>query len=379
MNKLGIDKIKHILPAEKMGSYKKEDCIFLLKNINNLVKEQDNLSREVTMQKGGHYSEMLPIEYIPTDEYTNLYKDTLNISAKLIASFVASVSTAIYDKNGKDTLIVSLARAGTPVGVLIKRYIKYKYNVDIMHYSVSIIRDKGLDENAILYILGNHPKAKIQFVDGWTGKGVIGNSLKKSCAYLNKKYDINIDSSLAVLCDPGYCSELYGTREDLLVPSACLNSTISGLMSRTFLRDDIIGEYDFHGSKYYGEWNDIDLTNDFIDKISEHFSEIDDISKANEHIGIGKYINEGTNIDAKTSVENIKRDFDISSVNRIKPGVGEATRVLLRRVPWKILVRDENDIHLKHIILLAKDREVSIEVYKDMCYSCCGLIKDLSK
>ena len=379
MNKLGIDKIKHILPAEKMGSYKKEDCIFLLKNINNLVKEQDNLSREVTMQKGGHYSEMLPIEYIPTDEYTNLYKDTLNISAKLIASFVASVSTAIYDKNGKDTLIVSLARAGTPVGVLIKRYIKYKYNVDIMHYSVSIIRDKGLDENAILYILGNHPKAKIQFVDGWTGKGVIGNSLKKSCAYLNKKYDINIDSSLAVLCDPGYCSELYGTREDLLVPSACLNSTISGLMSRTFLRDDIIGEYDFHGSKYYGEWNDIDLTNDFIDKISEHFSEIDDISKANEHIGIGKYINEGTNIDAKTSVENIKRDFDISSVNRIKPGVGETTRVLLRRVPWKILVRDENDIHLKHIILLAKDREVSIEVYKDMCYSCCGLIKDLSK
>ena len=90
-------------------------------------------------------------------------------------------------------------------------------------------------------------------------------------------------------------------------------------------------------------------------------------------------ISEVINIDAKTSIQNIKTDFGISSVNRIKPGVGETTRVLLRRVPWKILVRDEEDIHLKHIILLAKDRGVPIEVYRDMCYSCCGLIKDLSK
>lgn len=370
MNKLGLDRIKHIAPPEKMGSYKSEDCIFLLKNINNLVKEQDNLSREVTMQKGGHYSEMLPIEYVPTSEYTQLYKETLNVNAEMIASFVASVATSIYEKSGKETVIVSLARAGTPIGVLIKRYIKYKYDIDVIHYSVSIIRDKGLDENAILYIIGAHPEAKIQFIDGWTGKGVIGSTLRKSCLYLNEKYDIDLDYSLAVLCDPGYCSDLYGTREDLLVPSACLNSTVSGLMSRTFFREDIIGEYDFHGSKYYEEWKGIDLTNDFIDKITNHFCH-----KDNSESGKG----ENNGIDAKMSVENIKKDFGISSVNRIKPGVGETTRVLLRRVPWKILVRNENDAHLRHIILLAKDRGVPIEVYKDMCYSSCGLIKDLSK
>ncbi|MET7778785.1 cysteine protease StiP domain-containing protein, partial [Streptomyces sp. NPDC005388] len=31
-------------------------------------------------------------------------------------------------------------------------------------------------------------------------------------------------------------------------PSACLNSTVSGLISRTVLRSDLVGEYDFHGA-----------------------------------------------------------------------------------------------------------------------------------
>ncbi len=371
MNRQGLDRIKYISKPEKMGSYKSEDCVFLLKNINNLVKEQDNLSRELRMQQGGHYSEMLPIEYMPTDEYIELYKATLNESAKEIAMFVASVATQIYEKTGEDTVIVSLARAGTPIGVLIKRYIKHKYNVEVMHYSVSIIRDKGLDENAILYILNKHPLGKLQFVDGWTGKGVIGNSLKESCEYLNKKYDIELDSSLAVLCDPGYCAELYGTREDLLVPSACLNSTVSGLMSRTFLRDDIIGKYDFHGAKYYDEWKNVDLSNDFIDKITAYFCEIREVEVAS--------LNNECKFDATSSVLNIQNNFGISSVNRVKPGVGETTRVLLRRVPWKILVKDKEDVNLKHIMLLAGDRGVMVEVYEDMCYSCCGLIKDLSQ
>lgn len=32
--------------------------------------------------------------------------------------------------------------------------------------------------------------------------------------------------------------------------------------------------------------------------------------------------------------------YKISDVNLIKPGVGETTKVLLRRVPWMILVND---------------------------------------
>ena len=36
---------------------------------------------------------------------------------------------------------------------------------------------------------------------------------------------------LAVLADPGHCVRTFGTRDDFLIPSACLNSTVSGLVS----------------------------------------------------------------------------------------------------------------------------------------------------
>lgn len=366
------DKIREkaalVLPPEKMGSYSQEDCIFLLKNINGLLKEQSNEEREAAIQSGTHYSEMLPIEYMPTEAYIKLYEQTLKESARAIAYYVGVVSEMVYVKKGKDLVLVSLARAGTPIGVLMKRYLKNKYKVNIPHYSISIIRDKGIDENALFYILSQHEDKSLQFVDGWTGKGVIGDTLKEACQKFNAVYGTRLDDTLAVLCDPGECTSIYGTREDFLVPSACLNATVSGLMSRTFLREDIIGPNDFHGSKYYKEWESIDRSNEFVDVISSHF----DTLEITEEDLMGK---EPGKYNAAASVENIRRHFDIETINRVKPGVGETTRVLLRRIPWKILVKDEKDPHLKHILLLAKDRGVPVERYEDMCYSCCGLIK----
>lgn len=365
---------KNISSPELMGSYKKEDCIFLLTNINGKLKEQNTRQREYAMQNHGtHYSEMLPLEYLPKEEYMSVYHTALKESALVMAHYVGEVAELIYQAKGDKTVIVSLARAGTPIGVLIKRYLKYKYGVDIPHYSISIIRDKGLDENAMCYILQNHQAEGIQFVDGWTGKGIIGYTLKIACDKFYEKYGVAIDHSLAVLCDPGYCTHLYGTREDKLVPSACLNSTVSGLMSRTFLRDDIIGPDDFHGAKYYTEWTDIDLSNHFVDTISNEFVNVKILPQDLKDKA------PASPLAAMQSINAILNEFGITSINRVKPGVGETTRVLLRRIPWKILVKDLNDANLKHILLLAKDRNVPVEVYPNMCYSCCGLIKDVTK
>lgn len=369
MNNLGRERMAHITSPLPMGSYK-EDCIFLLKNINGLLEEQSHLVREYAIQTGTHYSEMLPIEYMPTKEYMTLYKETLEETAEEIAFYTGVVAELIYRKKGKDAIIVSLARAGTPIGVLIKRYLANKYQVNLPHYSISIIRDKGIDENALLYILKTHPHGKLQFVDGWTGKGVIGQTLTKACKAFKEKYDVTLDDTLAVLCDPGECTSIYGTRADFLVPSACLNATVSGLMSRTFLREDLIGNYEFHGAKFYKEWEHVDVSNHFIDTIAACFNKltIKEEDLMNKEMGA---------FTAAQSVENIRHYFDISTINRVKPGVGETTRVLLRRVPWKILVKDKKDKNLKHILLLAEDRGVPVEIYKEMCYSCCGLIKDV--
>ena len=71
----------------------------------------------------------------------------------------------------------------------------------------------------------------------------------------------------------------------------------------------------------------------------------------------------------------IKQKYDIDDINFIKPGVGETTRVLLRRIPYKILVDDLNDEKLRHILILAEEKNVEVEEVDLKAYSCCGIIK----
>nr|WP_231701882.1 cysteine protease StiP family protein [Crassaminicella thermophila] len=354
-----------------MGSYDKEDVTFLLKDISNVMEERGTKEREEAIQKGVHYSEMLPIEYKPSSEYIDLFYTSLKESAKKLATAVGVVAEKILRNRGYDIVIASLARAGTPIGILIKRYIAYKYNINVFHYSISIIRGKGIDENAIKYILKNHPNKEIQFVDGWTGKGAITKVLHKACKDFQEKYGIYLNDDLAVLADPGCCVSTFGTREDFLIASACLNATVSGLVSRTVHRKDLIGPNDFHGAKYYKELEEEDVSKFFIDTITNEFQNVE------EDINKQVKISSDPTWAGLKDIEKIQKEFKIEDINLIKPGIGETTRVLLRRVPWKILVKKKENPNLKHILLLAKEKCVPVEIYSSMTYECCGLIKPL--
>ena len=369
------------------GSYCNEDVTFLLKDISHLVVEQDNEYRENAIQSGTHYSEMLPIEYTPSKEYMDIFYSTLQQSKTKLASLVAILSEKIIAARGKDIVLVSLARAGTPIGILIKRYIQFKYNISVPHYSISIIRDKGIDKNALKYILKNHSSSEIQFIDGWTGKGVIQNTLKVACNEFYEEFNILLNSNLAVLSDPAHCTFIYGTREDFLIPSACLNSTVSGLISRTVLNDNFISNNDFHGTKFYSELLPVDVSNFYIDEICSCFNHIDEnyifqqLNASNITEVAADIESNDTYLNCKglKDIQNIKHKFNINNINLIKPGIGETTRVLLRRVPWKILVDSFENPNLKHIFKLAQEKNIPVEIYTDMCYSCCGIIKSKEK
>lgn len=364
---------KTILAPVPVGSYQADDVIFLLKDLSHISLEKDTEDREEAIQSGIHYSEMLPVEYRPTQEYIELFHNTLDHTASKVARACAIVAELIMKKRGKSVVLASLARAGTPIGVLIKRYLKATYGLNLPHYSISIIRGKGIDENAIRYMLQQHPDMDIQFVDGWTGKGAIRKVLMEAKEKLAHQ-GIILSDDLAVLADPGQCSETFGTREDFLIPSACLNSTVSGLMSRTVLREDLIGPEDFHGAKYYREWESEDLSNLFVDKVSAYFSTVSDEARERANHIVATELAPPSWQGLK-DIQRIQHDFGIDDVNLIKPGVGETTRVLLRRVPWKILVDRMDNPNLKHILLLAQDRDVPVEVYPELTYSCCGIIK----
>lgn len=345
------------------SSYKKEDVEILLKDITGLVVPQTTEEREKLIQSGRHYSEMLPIEYSPSEKYIEAYYNALENYGKSVANAVGVLSDKIYNKKGSEVILVSLARAGIPAGILIKRYFKFKYNCDIKHYAISIIRGRGIDKNAIKYIIERHNVKDILFVDGWIGKGAILNELKK-CV---KDFE-GLSSDLAVIADPANITNYCGTNEDILIPSSCLNSTVSGLISRTFLRDDIIGENDFHGAVYYGELKDKDISYEFIENIEKYFKK-DNI--------VHKKLYNSKGID---EVLNIQKKYNVSDINFIKPGIGEATRVLLRRVPWKIIINEnnKNDNELNHIKHLAKEKNVNIEYDFIGNYKVCGIIKNMS-
>ena len=199
--------------------------------------------------------------------------------------------------------------------------------------------------------------------DGWIGKGAIIKELQKEVL----QYE-NVSGELAVLADPAHMTSLYGTTEDFLIPSACLNAVVSGLFSRTIYNKNVIGENDFHGAVYYKELEKQDISYHFIEEIEKHFDE--------------KYIIEQkiTNIEVNyKEAEEIAEKFHIKDINFIKPGIGETTRVLLRRVPWKILVKNKTEkIYIGHILELAKEKGITVEEYPLKYYRACGLIKNLN-
>lgn len=357
------------------SSYPPEDVIILLKDISGEVTPLPTEQREMLNQTGTHYSEMLPLEYKPTEEYMNIYIDALHTLSHKTANATAILADKLYERYGNNLVLVSLARAGTPVGILVKRFIKYKYGISVPHYSISIIRGKGIDVNAMNYIVDLHGSYGLQFIDGWVGKGAINQVLNESCEILrasSPKYS-KLDSTLGVLSDPAWITDLCGTHEDFLIPSACLNSTVSGLISRTFVKDDIIGPTDFHGAVYYGELESEDKSNEFIDTVCSFFDKID-----YNHFGETSLCAP----DAKTGVDEVRiigNHFGITDISKIKPGVGETTRVLLRRVPFCVLVRDLRELpKFPHIKRLCEEKNVPILEFPMQMYNVCGIIKKVS-
>lgn len=339
-------------------SLKKEDCTLLLKDITGLIKPMSAKERESLIQSGVHYSELLPAEYHPSGEYIKQFERGLSEWSGKTADAVRIVAERIYAK-GRN-VIVSLARAGTPIGVLIVRYLRRKYGSGFVHYSISIIRGKGIDENALQYILARHSPEKIQFVDGWTGKGAITNQLKEA---LKNFHEIN--PLPAVLADPAGVCEICGTREDIFIPCACLNAVVSGLFSRTVLRDDIILDGDFHGAVYFPELVEKDRTYEFIQAVEEKMN-YDEISLVDEPFDYGCGLRE---------TEEIARTFGVSDINLVKPGIGETTRVLLRRIPKLILVDKLGSPLTAHIEELAAEKGVEIREYPLKYYHACGIIQ----
>lgn len=355
------------------GSYQSEDTVFLLKPLQ--LEMVDVASKERLIQSGQrHYSEMLAPEQAPGPRYLQLFEALTDRYAARLAAEITALARYLAETRPRQITVVSLARAGTPVGALLVRALRGLGRFDARHYSISIIRDRGIDENALKFVLRREHRepAGLAFVDGWTAKGVITEELHQALRHWNARQPERLEETLHVVSDIGGTADIAATYDDYAIPSGVLNATVSGLTSRSIL-NAAIGPGDFHGCVFYQEFAPCDRSNWFLNQVAEHFPTVEfgavygDLEKRRERRqAMSKFL------------ARLHQSYRIGNRNFIKPGVAEATRVLLRRIPGLLLLRDPAHPDVEHLHLLAGEKRVPVVIDPDMPIQATALIKDLS-
>lgn len=333
------------------GSYAPEDVTFLLKPA--AVALTDVAEKEALIQSGArHYSEMLSEERLPDARYLALYEAALARNAGRLKADIAALAEAITARpeTARTCTIVSLARAGTPIGVLLRRELAAR-GVDVVHYSVSIIRGRGIDRVALSHIAAARGTQDAVFVDGWTGKGAITQELEASLA----DGSTGFAPFLAVVADPAGCASLAATPEDYLIPSGILGAIASGLVSRSVLSETLVGEGEFHACRYLAEHAAHDRTRAFIAAVEAA------APSAAAHPAWNPARAAASRAASAALVEGLMAEFAVTNVNRIKPGIAEATRAVLRRLPEAVFVRDRDDAEVAHLLHLAEQTDIPVQ------------------
>ena len=349
------------------GSYRPGEVEFLLTPLP-LQDFTDIPEKERLIQSGQrHYSEMLSPESLPSPRYLDVFRTACAINGERMARDCLHLASLIAARRPGEITLVSLARAGTPVGVVVSRLLNDVLQRPCTHYSVSIIRDRGIDQNALQHILARHSAESIVFVDGWTGKGVIARELASTIVAYNGAHGTAIDDGLYVLSDLAGVAACAASCDDYLIPSSILNATVSGLVSRSIL-NDAIGPDDFHGCVYYAQFAPHDQSQAFADALVAQASSL----TVNASAPIDK---EAAALVSRQFIGDALSKYGILDVNLIKPGIGEATRVLLRRTPRLLVVRDAAAAEVAHLILLAEEKGVPVQTDASLPYFAVSLIR----
>jgi len=333
------------------GSYDRADITFLLKPV--AMPATGVAEKEAAIQSGRrHYSEMLAPEAIPSAAYLDLYRAALARNGDRLAQDVANLAAHLAQRRpGREVVIVSLARAGTPIGVLLARTLRAWGRV-AHHYSISIIRDRGIDRVALAHIAAIHNVEDAVFVDGWTGKGAIAGELRAALA----DRPFGFAPELAVIADPAGQADIAATADDYLIASGLLNGIVSGLVSRSILNAEVVGAGDFHACATYPQHASADVSRAFVDAIAPR-------AAAASPRAIDGHAGQRAELRAacEAMLDTLLAHSGTRDRNRIKPGIAEATRALLRRVPERLLVRDSRDADVAHLLHLAAEHAIPVE------------------
>lgn len=364
------------------GSYRTDEIIFLLNKIE--IEPTDVSEKEKLIQSGQkHYSQMISVEKAPSSQHLALFDQALAEGEVRFATEVQQLAQTLdhiftqaeqkqriadtqIEQQDQPIVLVSFVRAGVPLGVLLYHALS-DLGRPCVHYGISIIRDRGIDFAALETIIALHGVDAIVFVDGWTGKGAISQELERSLGddsrfiVSNQLFERDM-LPLVVLSDLGGCAWLAASADDWLIPSGILGSTVSGLISRSICEGDTLAADkistenlgQWHGCIEYDHLKSFDTSVDLIERINLLRRELFYSGHA-QHVSDATWTSAQRQLQhaqAQGVVQRLAVDHHIQNLNRIKPGIAEATRAILRRVPDLVLLRyadDADTMLLRHL------------------------------
>lgn len=351
------------------GSYADEDVTFLM---GVVAQDFTSLSqKESLIQRGQkHYSELLSEEHVPSDRYLNLFDDAVARNGARLAHDVAVLADRLATAHPHRVCLVSLARAGTPIGVLLRRAL-VRRGVSVLHASISIIAGRGIDDAALdhLRTAAGVADDEIVFVDGWTGKGVIADALHDAVVSYNAMRGAHLDDTLHVVVDLCGRSPVAATPDDYLIPSCLLGATVSGLVSRSLLNDETRRVGPFHGCRSYPELAAADRSRAFVDVV-DALAPTSAVAAAQRDVPLER-------ARAGAAIAWWCARLDLPPAH-IKVGIGEATRVLLRRVPRQLVVRDLADEDVRATLALADEKKIAVSVDATLPWAALAIIEQVA-
>jgi hypothetical protein len=124
----------------------------------------------------------------------------------------------------------------------------------------------------------------------------------------------------------------------------------------------------FDGARSYGR-SQLDRSNVILDTITRHLC-----LPADAAVVTSEQLAEQRR-GADAAVDAAARTWTAGDVSRIRPGIGEAIRMLLRGAPQLLLVRDLRDLHAEPLLVLADELRVPVAVDASLYWRALAIIE----